>query len=59
MPKYLIKQKSYIFNRIVEEGEIIECADKPSKHWELIEEEKKPARKAEKPVKLVEAQLAE
>ena len=59
MPKYKVLAKSYVFNRIVEEGEIIEFDGKPSSKWELIEEEKKPMKKAEKPSKPVEAPLAE
>lgn len=40
MPQYKVLQKSYINNRIVEEGEIVEYDGKPGTNLELIKQKR-------------------
>jgi hypothetical protein len=39
MPRYIVLEKSFIDNRIVEPGEEVEYATKPGSNLQLIEEE--------------------
>ena len=40
MPQYRVLAKSYIGNRIVEEGEVVDFDGEPSDNLELVEAEK-------------------
>lgn len=40
MPRYRVLQKSFIGNRIVEDGEVVEYDGEPSGNLELIEQPK-------------------
>ena len=49
MARYKVKERSYINNRVVEAGEIIEFAGKPGKNLEKIEAAAKVAPPAPAP----------
>ena len=47
--KYLVLARSFINNRLVEEGDIVEYDGKPGTNLELIKEQKAEEPKAKKP----------
>jgi hypothetical protein len=46
MPQYRVLQKSFIGNRIVDEGEIVDYDGEPSDNLELVKKGKKAAESA-------------
>jgi hypothetical protein len=59
MPTYKVLQKSFIGNRIVEEGELIEYSGKAGKNLQLVEAPSKKSAVASKAKKVVEEELAD
>lgn len=46
MPRYLIKELSFIANRLIQPDEEIESDEKPGAHWEPLDKPAKVASKA-------------